>query len=99
VDDDHLAFWQELTRDEKTLFMCLVGYALTTTRERDSDHWLPMALYHKLLVALGYEFFADAKNLNLLVAHQLRARGPSSRNRSARKSRRFPCLDCRQICY
>ena len=30
-----------------------------------------MALYHKLLVALGYEFFADAKNLNLLSRSSL----------------------------
>src|ERR1700724_1471949 len=26
--------WREWTRDTKVLFMCLVGYALTTTRER-----------------------------------------------------------------
>jgi len=26
--------WREWTRDHKVLFMCLVGYALTTTRER-----------------------------------------------------------------
>jgi putative inorganic carbon (hco3(-)) transporter len=26
--------WREWSRDEKILFMCLVGYALTTTRER-----------------------------------------------------------------
>jgi ubiquinone/menaquinone biosynthesis C-methylase UbiE len=34
-------------------------------------HWLPMALFHKLLVALGYEFFADEKNLNLLSRSSL----------------------------
>jgi hypothetical protein len=37
----------------------------------DSDPLVPMALYHKLLVALGYEFFADAKNLNLLSRSSL----------------------------
>jgi ubiquinone/menaquinone biosynthesis C-methylase UbiE len=29
-------------------------------------HWLPMPLYRRLLVALGYKFFAEEKNLNLL---------------------------------
>lgn len=29
-------------------------------------HWLPIRLYHKLLIAIGYEFFADENNLNLV---------------------------------
>jgi SAM-dependent methyltransferase len=34
-------------------------------------HWLPLPLYRKLLVALGYEFFADEGNLNLLSVRSL----------------------------
>jgi SAM-dependent methyltransferase len=34
-------------------------------------HWLPLPLYRKLLVALGYEFFADESNLNLLSVRSL----------------------------
>jgi len=34
-------------------------------------HWLPIPLYHKFLVALGHEFFADENNLNLMSRRSL----------------------------
>lgn len=34
-------------------------------------HWLPVSLYRKMLLALGYGFFADEKNLNLLSCRSL----------------------------
>jgi SAM-dependent methyltransferase len=34
-------------------------------------HWLPLPLYRKLLAGLGYEFFADESNLNLLSVRSL----------------------------
>jgi hypothetical protein len=34
-------------------------------------HWLPGSLYRKLLIALGYGFFADQDNLNLLSDRSL----------------------------
>ena len=34
-------------------------------------HWLPQPLYHKLLLALGHEFFAEERNLNLLSRRSL----------------------------
>jgi ubiquinone/menaquinone biosynthesis C-methylase UbiE len=34
-------------------------------------HWLPTPLFHKFLVALGHEFFADENNLNLLSRRSL----------------------------
>jgi putative inorganic carbon (hco3(-)) transporter len=40
--------WQEWTRDQKMLFMCLVGYALTTTRERVNQ------LIWVVLLTLGF---------------------------------------------
>jgi ubiquinone/menaquinone biosynthesis C-methylase UbiE len=34
-------------------------------------HWLPVSLYRKMLLALGYGFFADQNNLNLLSGGSL----------------------------
>jgi len=34
-------------------------------------HWLPLPLYRKLLVALGQDFFADERNLNLMSVRSL----------------------------
>jgi SAM-dependent methyltransferase len=34
-------------------------------------HWLPALMYRKMLLALGYEFFADENNLNLLSGRSL----------------------------
>ena len=45
-------------------------------------HWLPVRLYRRLLVALGYGFFAEEKNLNLMsrssLARMARAAGVDS---------------------
>jgi hypothetical protein len=34
-------------------------------------HWLPPTQYRRLLSALGYEFFADEDNLDLLSSRSL----------------------------
>jgi ubiquinone/menaquinone biosynthesis C-methylase UbiE len=34
-------------------------------------HWLPMRIYRKLLAAMGYKFFADESNLNLISRQSL----------------------------
>ncbi len=36
-------------------------------------HWLPRRLHRRLLKAIGFHFFADEQNLNLLDRRELRA--------------------------
>ncbi|PWE18475.1 SAM-dependent methyltransferase [Marinicauda salina] len=48
------------------------GFPLEVHTSLPLIHWLPMKTFRKILTLMGYDFFAQEKNLNLLYARDLR---------------------------